>query len=344
MMMMMMLLKVLLVLSSGACFSWATDSDSFREVTVYITPEAIDGPANTTSCDPAASVVSPMSSQCTLRSAVAYCLVILNATEDLCTILLPPLSTVEIDPAQGEILLSAHSETAAGTLCILGNSTSLVQPIFSSMNANRLFSYVGSSSSGFVKSGQTLNFIFRNFSIAHFGNRTTLGGAISMENYNSGSEVDDGFTLFDTMTFRNNSGFIGGAVKINAGSNIEFISSSFIGNNATREGGGVYLEADNSFINVSSCTFVENVARGLLEEHGSAVVDSSGGLGGGVCIEQRNRNIRIQDSIFFGNEGLRGGAVGLYQDNVGIVFERSLFLRNRGHRGGGVTWAVATTT
>ena len=344
-----LVLLLLSTVSSASSVSISLPFTSSSGVAVYVTAGARDGPANITSCSPAlssSSSSSSSSSPCTLRSAVAYCLHALNITEDLCSVLLPP-SSVDIDPEEGEILLSDSSAedsgpgpapesgsvpTATGTLRILGTSGSLIQPSPLSATATRLFSFVGSSRisrSSSTSSAKTLNLMFSNFTVAHFGNSTTLGGAISLVNYVAGS-VGDGVAMFDAVTFRNNSGHVGGAVRLRNAWHVVFATVSFIGNNVSQEGGGLYLETDNKFINISRCVFLDNHAGGLVGQ------DTDTGLGAGVSVEQRNEHIWIQDSVFYGNAAVRGGGLYLFRDNLFVVMERLWFQANEAYRGGGV--------
>lgn len=315
---------------------WHTLFAVANVVDIFVSPHAIDGPINTNLCNSASA------DTCTLRSAVALCLSFLNTTDDVCSVYLPA-ATVEIDPDEGEVDLNfgSSSHTAIGTLRIVGDAATIVQPNSLSTAACRVFGYRGESSSNvpsITDLSKTLNFQFSNFSVAFFGNETFRGGAISLVNYNYGS-VGRGTATFEAIIFRNNSAYIGGAVLVHNSRDVVFSSCSFVSNNATEEGGGMYIEADNLMINVSHCTFADNQAGSGKQESSAAAVSGTGafrGLGGGLCVEQRNKHITISDSVFHANRGLRGGGLGLYHSNLHVAVERTLFDMNFGFRGGGI--------
>jgi hypothetical protein len=270
---------------------------------------------------------------CSLRAAVETCLVFLRSynytnpsTNVQCSVLLPPDQTIVMDPSLSEILISDGD--LHGTLSVEGNGCVIQPNVSSSMQhiSSMRFLHINlplsSSSSSFA-------FQLSNVTLTKFGDASLEGGALRVRNLQE-SHVSH---IVDVL-FEGNIGSDGGAISITNSQYMSLLRCVFQSNTAYEDGGGLFVDSDNEHINTSSCVFNHNRALGTtlygfgggvqLNARNSFILmlncslfNNSAIRAGGIGIFENNIEISFSDVLLLNNSAeLYGGGMYISRDNL----------------------------
>ena len=132
----------------------------------------------------------------------------------------------------------------------------------------------------------------------------------------------------------------GGAVSLGCGGRYSLSANTFIGNTALR-GGAVAVPSTVTGVNVTSCDFTDNEASdeggGLYlgafisqayVENITFVDNRAGGMGGGMFVWLACDGLQIKGSTFRGNQAYGGGGLNLFNLNDGAIVDGCTFDQN----------------
>jgi hypothetical protein len=155
-----------------------------------------------------------------------------------------------MDPKIGEISLITEDSTTvmAGTLTVVGNGCTVSSDMTISSatgHSSRLLTLSPPSSAN------AFHFNLENFTISNFGNSSIEGGGLFLTNIGS--------STLRNMIFQNNAGDNGGAVFLDMSVDVLFQSCSFVENNASTYGAGVFIYTNSLRISFVNCSFLSNI-------------------------------------------------------------------------------------
>ncbi len=151
---------------------------------------------------------------------------------------------------------------------------------------------------------------------------------------------------FSDITFKGNkeSSINGGAINMNANSNLTFINSIFDDNStggSDKSGGGLYFSEGN--VTITNSIFKNNLARG----NGGAISGSGDGtltITGSLFINNTAENVNKTDG---NGDKANGGAISIFGDGRKVLMSKNTFYNNMAtFQGGGLYFGGlnATTT
>ena len=215
------------------------------------------------------------------------------------------------------------------------------------------------------------NTTFINNTIKPYGNNHIYGGgAVQLKEAHS--------ILFDNVTFINNSANYGGAIRIHQHATmiLELNNCNFTGNNATVDGGSIYIHtggnpenfAFNNFsisnshaenmgggiysndpFTYTNFTFTNNSAkqggalywnRASVEINGMTFINNTATEGGAVYIVQNGA--KVLNNNFTNNNATNGGAIYVYSNSVEVGYNN--FTKNSADYGGAIYERVTGNT
>ena len=266
-------------------------ADTPVEVDVYV-DSPVDEAANSSLCDLSLNRSSAISGQCNLRSAVASCEALLQTpTTTLCSVHLPALSLIVMQPALGELYVQGVQTN--GTLSIVGNGCQ-VSPDASNASSSDSTRFLR------VDGGHSLTFRLSNLSVSLFGNSTMDGGAMYLHDV-----LSDDSSGMQNVHFSENMGRKGGALYISQCAHMTITACTFTNNSANDDGGGLYVDTDSVHMTFRSCSFATNTAEFS---------------GGGMFVQIRNHNMTLISCTFEENSARAGGG-GMYVNSNNHMME-----------------------
>ena len=171
----------------------------------------------------------------------------------------------------------------------------------------------------------------------------------SIFNYNRGYSqggvvyaFQSGRIFIDSSTFASNTAGIGGVVAVFRNIFVRAVTSAFIINSASNDGGAIYAFSDSSII-IDYCIFGNNTADdgGVLYARQSSYITINRSnmtynkaTFGGVVRVRESSGIIVDDSRFMNNMAVSEGGVGNAYRNSSITVNRSIFEGNKGDYGG----------
>lgn len=190
------------------------------------------------------------------------------------------------------------------------------------------------------------------------------GTVVAVTGADSGAVIDGNaatrlFTVFNAVlslsgvNISNGASTVGGAIAA-SGSTLSFNRTNFVGNRATRDGGGVYV-SDVSDVSCFEVSFFDNEAEvdggGMFVTGGSAVscsaswVDNAAGhYGGALSVEDGSTVFWGDEAMFVSNTaGRDGGALNAFNGSSVSWSGSTSFESNVAESGGGAVSMVASS-
>lgn len=204
---------------------------------VFVNASMPDAFPNASACAP--TLQDAEYNDCNLRSAVAFCASFLGTPGRECVISLPALASLYMDPSLGELFLL---DLMQGEMRVEGNGCN-VSLMLSGAPATRFFSVQDTAAL------QVFSFKVSNLTISGFGSDLLDGGAMFFRGVS---------VTVDSVVFLANAGLAGGAVCFHRCRGIAVLSSQFVNNTASSDGGGMFLSMENEGVMLMSCDFLGN--------------------------------------------------------------------------------------
>lgn len=211
--------------------------------------------------------------------------------------------------------------------------------------------------------GAIASYIDFNVSNTTFEGNTAgrYGGAVSLDIGNPNAKASQG-SVFNNVTFNNNSAYIGGAMNVTKGANADIISSTFTGNKADFYG-AISNGVNGGLVNITDTTISNNEAKaggaignfaGKNPNSGMVIKNSkflankatdSNDDGGGAILLGAESKTTIQNTTFKGNDSKTiGGAIATrsgkvaHNDGASLDITGSTFENNTATKNGGAIY------
>lgn len=275
-----------------------------RDVFVDYGGDAAASPADCASNIDGADV-SKFSGNCTLRSAVEYCLGLDLGASAVCAIHLPSSGDVEVDPVIGFIVIIAQENTPS--LVLYGDNSRIIQA--KSQQGCQLFYIDGLSNT--IPSGYFVE--INDVTISSFGDKSASGGSIFAKGPLS---ID-----FNSVYFRSNEGSYGGAVYVQYNVNVSCFGCVFERNSCASSGSALYTYG--GALIVTNTTFIDNTAEG--GSYGTLYLRDVPGA-------------HIENCIFDSNTASSGGAIFIGAGSDRVMVLSCTFTDNSATAIGGVVF------